>query len=64
LAANSTEENFAKRALFNRHPEMPTWPADHGWFFAKLKIGNILLLDFFGGAKKISVKEYFKATPY
>ena len=36
----------------------------HGWFFAKLNITNILLLDYFGGAATISVEDYFKATPY
>merc|ERR1711860_220881 len=60
---NSTEEAFAKKALFSRHPEMPGWPSDHGWYFAKLNITNILVLDFFGGAKHVTVDEYFNATP-
>ncbi|KAJ1112602.1 hypothetical protein NDU88_000864 [Pleurodeles waltl] len=38
---NGTEMDFAKSALFSRHPEMTTWPKDHGWFFAKLNITNI-----------------------
>jgi hypothetical protein len=37
---------------------------DHGWYFAKLDIGNILVLDFFGGANEVSTEDYFKATPY
>ena len=36
----------------------------HGWFFAKVNISNILLLDYFGGAAHIPVQEYFNATPY
>jgi hypothetical protein len=64
LVVNSTEEAFAKRALFSRHPAMPDWPADHGWFFAKLKIGSILVLDYFGGAKQVPLQDYLKATPY
>ena len=42
---------------------MPDWPEGHNWFFAKLNITNILLLDFFGGAITVPVKEYFRATP-
>ena len=37
---------------------------DHGWFFAKLNIENILLLDFFGGVKTMTLDEYLDATPY
>jgi len=55
------EANFAKEALFSRHPAMETWPADHGWFFAKLDIANILLLDFFGGVSNVPIEEYFNA---
>ena len=48
--------------LMFRHPEMPEWPVDHGWFFTKLNITNILLLDYFGGAITVPVDEYFRAT--
>jgi len=56
------EADFAKEALFSRHPAMETWPADHGWFFAKLDINNILLLDFFGGVENVAVEDYFNAS--
>jgi len=59
VGANSTEEQFAKEALFTRHPVMSDWPESHGWFFAKLNISNVILLDFFGGAIDIPVQEYF-----
>ncbi len=64
LKANSTEESFAREALFSRHPEMPGWPKDHGWFFAKLDIASVLVLDFFGGAKDVKVEDYFAAKPF
>eukprot|EP00095_Tigriopus_kingsejongensis_P011435 maker-scaffold222_size251774-snap-gene-0.21 protein:Tk11435 transcript:maker-scaffold222_size251774-snap-gene-0.21-mRNA-1 annotation:"creg1 precursor" len=51
----TNEEEFAKNALFARHPEMPDWPKDHGWYFGKMNITNILVLDFFGGAKTVTV---------
>jgi len=34
---------------------------DHGWFFAKLEIKQILVLDYFGGAANVPVSDYFNA---
>ncbi|PWA33814.1 hypothetical protein CCH79_00017270 [Gambusia affinis] len=39
---NGTEADFAKKALFSRHPEMIDWPTDHNWFFAKFNITQVL----------------------
>ncbi|XP_063298156.1 protein CREG1 [Pelobates fuscus] len=58
-----TEIDTAKLALFTRHPEMASWPRDHNWFFAKLNIMNIWLLDYFGGIKTVTPEEYYKAEP-
>lgn len=96
IKTGTAEEDFAKEALFSRHPAMSTWPAgktncnnqidqllsaiffhqsikhtkllffsllDHEWFFAKLKIGQIVLLDQFGGPKYIDVQEYLNVEP-
>eukprot|EP00092_Neocalanus_flemingeri_P047174 GFUD01053368.1.p1 GENE.GFUD01053368.1~~GFUD01053368.1.p1 ORF type:complete len:225 (+),score=58.54 GFUD01053368.1:42-716(+) len=63
LTRESEEGQFAKKSLFSRHPIMPEWPEDHGWFFAKLDIKNILVLDFFGGAVTVPLEEYFNANP-
>ena len=52
---------FAKKALFSRHPVMPDWPKNHGWFFAKLNITNVIVLDFFGGAITVPLEDYFNA---
>ncbi|CAK1579281.1 unnamed protein product [Parnassius mnemosyne] len=52
------EYTFAKAALFERHPAMANFPPDHDWFVAKMKIAQIAMIDWFGGAKYISVKEY------
>ncbi|XP_007440239.1 protein CREG1 [Python bivittatus] len=59
---NGTEADFAKTALFSRHPEMEFWPVGHNWFFAKLNITNIWLLDFFGGIKTVTPEDYFNAV--
>ncbi|CAB3250589.1 unnamed protein product [Arctia plantaginis] len=56
---NGTPEyTFAKAALFERHPAMADFPPDHDWFVAKLKIAQIAMVDWFGGAKYIPVKNY------
>ncbi|CAH2085604.1 unnamed protein product [Euphydryas editha] len=54
----TNEYTFAKAALFERHPAMANFPADHDWFIAKMKIAQIAMVDWFGGAKYVSVKDY------
>ncbi|XP_053606095.1 protein CREG1 isoform X2 [Plodia interpunctella] len=49
---------FAKAALFARHPAMADYPTDHNWFVAKMKIAQIAMIDWFGGATYIPVKDY------
>lgn len=61
---NDTEAEFAKKALFSRHPEMIDWPGDHNWFFAKMEISQVWVLDYFGGVKMVSPEDYYKATPF
>ena len=63
LEPESEEEEFARNALFTRHPIMPDWPAGHHWFFAKIDIQNILILDWFGGAVTVPVQDYFEVKP-
>ncbi|XP_028810797.1 protein CREG1 [Denticeps clupeoides] len=58
------EADVAKKALFSRHPEMMDWPADHDWFFAKMNITQVWVLDYFGGVKTVTPDDYFKAPPY
>ncbi|XP_016046143.1 protein CREG1 isoform X2 [Erinaceus europaeus] len=59
---NETELDFAKTSLFTRHPAMKTWPSSHNWFFAKLNITNIWVVDYFGGAKVVTPEEYYNVT--
>ncbi|XP_060754664.1 protein CREG1 [Neoarius graeffei] len=63
-AVNGTEAEFAKKVLFSRHPEMIDWPSDHNWFFAKMAISQVWVLDYFGGVKVVSPEDYYKATPF
>ncbi|XP_004688505.1 PREDICTED: protein CREG1 isoform X1 [Condylura cristata] len=59
---NETEADFAKQSLFIRHPEMKTWPPSHNWYFAKLNITNIWVVDYFGGPKIVTPEEYYNVT--
>ncbi|KAJ3694911.1 hypothetical protein LUZ60_000288 [Juncus effusus] len=58
--ANCTEGQFAKQALFSKHPEMKGWPKNHNFKIFKLEIENIFLIDWFGGAKPLSPSEYLE----
>ncbi|KAH7674562.1 Cellular repressor of transcription domain-containing protein [Dioscorea alata] len=55
---HSAEWEFAKLALFSKHPEMESWPEEHRFQIFKLDIENIFLVDWFGGAKHISPAQY------
>ncbi|XP_010467023.1 PREDICTED: protein CREG1 isoform X1 [Camelina sativa] len=61
LDGGSEEAQVAKKALFTKHPEMIDWPVDHDFHFFKLEITNIFLINWFGGAKPITVDEYLHA---
>jgi len=56
--------SLARRVLFTRHPSMASWPPKHRWFFAKLVIKQIQLLDFYGGISNVPLDEYFNAKLY
>ncbi|KAM9449299.1 LOW QUALITY PROTEIN: protein CREG2 [Salvelinus alpinus] len=58
------EVEFAKEAMFSRHPVMKKWPAGHNWFFMKLQLTQVWLQDWVGGVSLIPLEDYFKATPY
>ncbi|XP_072116374.1 protein CREG1 [Mobula birostris] len=63
VTVNRTEVEIAKEALFKRHPAMSSWPSSHEWYFAKLNITNIWVLDYFGGIKTVTPEEYYNAKP-
>ncbi|KAM5227930.1 protein CREG2 [Ctenodactylus gundi] len=57
------EVEFAKHAVFSRHPGMRKWPRQYEWFFMKMRIEHIWLHKWFGGGASISREEYFQAVP-
>lgn len=58
------ELDFAKEAMFSRHPVMKKWPPGHQWFFMKMVLQQVWLQDWFGGVSVVPLEEYFKATPF
>lgn len=54
----SEEAKVARHALFSKHPEMEGWPKGHNFQIFKLEIENIFLIDWFGGAKPLTVYDY------
>eukprot|EP00795_Rhopilema_esculentum_P007590 gene7590-13395_t len=50
----------ARKAMFSRHPEMVEWPESHHFFFAKLQLTQVEVLDFFGPISLVSVEDYLK----
>nr|XP_061826571.1 protein CREG2-like [Nerophis lumbriciformis] len=58
------ELDFAKEAMFSRHPVMAKWPEGHKWFFMKLELIQVWLQDWTGGTVLVPLEEYFKALPF
>ncbi|XP_045767817.1 protein CREG1 isoform X2 [Maniola jurtina] len=58
IKEGTPEYLFSKAALFERHPAMANFPPDHDWFIAKMKIAQIAMVDWFGGAKYVPVRDY------
>nr|XP_060625735.1 protein CREG2 isoform X1 [Anolis sagrei ordinatus] len=57
------EMEFAKQALFSRHPVMRKWPRSYEWFFMKMNIEHVWLQNWYGGIAAVGLEEYFKAIP-
>eukprot|EP00062_Callorhinchus_milii_P003064 gi/632939886/ref/XP_007883473.1/ PREDICTED: protein CREG2 isoform X1 [Callorhinchus milii] len=63
VTVSPEEVEFAKQAMFSRHPVMKMWPPDHDCFFMKMDIQQIWLQNWFGGVSVIPLEEYFKKSP-
>ncbi|XP_078581390.1 protein CREG1-like [Branchiostoma floridae x Branchiostoma japonicum] len=57
------EIDFAKNALFTRHPVMEIWAKmpTHKFYFAKMQVEDVFVLDFFGGGHIVTPEDYFNA---
>jgi len=60
---NEKEIPAARKAMFTKHPVMTKWPKSHHFFFAKIELQKVEVLDFFGPLSDVSIDEYLKAKP-
>lgn len=61
IEEGSEEFKKVQSWLFQRHPAMASWPANHGWVIGKLVVDDIWFIDYFGGAVIMNVDDYFEA---
>ncbi|XP_030757918.1 protein CREG1-like [Sitophilus oryzae] len=59
LPESDSEFAFANQSLFERHPEMSSWPQDHNFYVAKIDMEQICVLASFGGIIYVSLSDYF-----
>ena len=65
MKVNTTEWAFAKKSHVARHPDVEQWldvGGGHDFTLTKMNITDIWLIDFFGGASNINVKDYYDAS--
>jgi len=55
------EKEFAKLALFSKHPAMERWPSNHVFDFYKMDVHEIFFLNDYGGASPVKISKYLAA---
>ncbi|KAG7376561.1 Cellular repressor of E1A-stimulated proteins 1 [Phytophthora pseudosyringae] len=60
VPVSADQRHYAEKVLYSKHPQMEYWPENHGFLPYVLEIENIILLDFYGGAKHVPAKEYYQ----
>ncbi|XP_068121394.1 protein CREG2 [Hyperolius riggenbachi] len=55
--------DFAKKALFSRHPDMQKWTQDYSGLFMKLATEHIYVTDCFRAVYNLSLEEYYRVNP-
>jgi len=61
LPVPASDADEVYKMIASRHPAITHWPPNHSFKPWELKIDSLSLLDFYGGMKKVDVKEYFDA---
>ncbi|XP_078514162.1 protein CREG2 [Lissotriton helveticus] len=57
------EMDFAKKAMFSRHPGMRKWPRNYECLFMKMNIEHVCLQNWYGAVATIDTDKYFSAVP-
>lgn len=62
LNESSVEHAQADEWFSDRHPASIKWRKQHKFYFCKFEIELIALIDFYGGAKYVTVDDYYNAN--
>ncbi|XP_059612166.1 protein CREG1 [Phlebotomus argentipes] len=63
LSKDDADYDFAKSAMFSRHPAAKKWISTHNFYLCELEISQICVLDYYGGPHYVTAEEYYKADP-
>ncbi|XP_073520876.1 protein CREG2 [Phyllobates terribilis] len=55
--------DFAKKALYSRHPVMRKWSQSNNCLLMKMNIEHIYVTDCYGGVYSLPLEDYYKVTP-
>ena len=59
----TAEEAVARAAFVSRHPLGSEWETFSDFFFGKIDVDDVWLIDTYGGASILTPDEYFSAVP-
>ncbi|CAH2223243.1 CREG2 [Pelobates cultripes] len=59
----SEEVDFARKALYSRHPFMKKWLQNDEWLLMQMNTEYIFLSDCYGVALNIPLEDYYRANP-
>lgn len=62
LTPNTKEYEQADHAFTDRHPAAEVWKQAHTFYFCKLNIEQIIVLDYYGGPHFVTVNDYYNAN--
>lgn len=62
LTPDTDEYKQADEWYTDRHPAAKEWKSAHSYYYSKLDIERIAVLDYYGGQNYVSVEDYYKAN--
>lgn len=62
LQKHTNEYELAVESFISRHPAAKLWRKFHDFYFCKLDIEQIAIIDFYGGAHYVTSDEYYSAN--
>ncbi|KAM4795255.1 protein CREG2 [Rhinophrynus dorsalis] len=63
VTVSPEESDFAKKALFSRHPMLRKWSQNSDWLLMKMNTQRVFLTNCYGVAFNVSLEDYYRANP-